>query len=229
MEALLQFVQTHFPILLEHKYTFLFLGSAIEGLSTLVLAGFLYSIGSIDIFPTGLVITSGYIVNGFLWYSVGYFAGAKPIDKWVRNDKKGRVIIDRVQEYFERYSGRAIIITKFTFSLTIATMIMAGSLKYNIRKFALYNFIASVGWVTLALSVGYFFGASYKFFLSYIKHFVYFLLFFGGAVALLFGVKKLMESAFIKSLIISEKMRELGERLKTEIDKLLAPNKEPKE
>ena len=229
MEALLQFVQTHFPILLEHKYTFLFLGSAIEGLSTLVLAGFLYSIGSIEMLPTGLAITLGYIVNGFLWYAVGYFAGAKPIDRWVRKDKKGQMIIEKVQEYFERYSGRAIIITKFTFSLTIATMIMAGSLKYNLKKFTLYNFIGSVAWVSLALAVGYFFGASYKFFLIYIKHFVYFLLFFGAAVVLLFGVKKILESAFIRSLLISSKMRELGEKLRLELDKLLVPDKDREE
>lgn len=227
MDALLQFIETYFPALVSHKYLFLFLGAAIEGFNTMILGGFLVSINSVRLLPTFLVFTLGYMINGYAWYTVGYFAGSKPIDKWGRKDPKGRKVIEKVQEYFERYSGRAIIITKFTFSLTIATMIMAGSLKYNLKKFFVYNFIGSVGWVSLTLFTGYFFGESYKFFLTYIRGFTYFLLFLGGAIALIYVIKSLLGSAFINSLFITAKIREVGQRLREEIEKFMA--EEPKQ
>lgn len=223
MEHLLQLVQTHFPALFEHRYLFLFLGAVIEGFNVLILGGFLVSTDAVKLGPVFALFLVGDIINGYAWYTVGYYAGAQPIDKWGRKDPKSRKIIEKVQEYFEKYSGRALIITKFTFSLTIATLIMAGSLKYNLKKFSLYNAIGSLGWVTLTLFTGYFFGESYKFFFRYLEGLVYFLLFLGGAIALIYLVKQLLSSAFVRSLLIKEKLIILGEKLREELDKLLTP------
>ena len=222
MENIVHLFESSFPTLVEYKYLLLFLGSIFEGLNSMVLGGFLVSVGSIKLLPIFLIFTVGYIFNGYLWYSVGYFAGAKPIDKWVRKDKKGRKIVEKVEEYFHKYSGRAIVFTKFTFSLTIATLIMAGSLKYNLRKFSLYNFICSIGWGALTLFIGYFFGQSYKFFIEYLKGFSYLILFLGGAVILVYVLKFVFGSAFIKSLFLKERLKEFSDKLKDGIDKLLS-------
>ena len=130
-------------------------------------------------------------------------------------------MIEKVQEYFEKYSGRALIITKFTFSLTIATLIMAGSLKYNLKKFSLYNAIGSLGWVAMTLFTGYFFGESYKFFFSYLANLAYLLLFLGGAIALIYIIKSILKSAFVRSLFITSKIKEISEKLRGELDKFL--------
>ena len=222
MENVFHFFASSFPTLVEYKYLLLFLGSIFEGLNSMVLGGFLVSTGTIKLLPIFLIFTLGYIVNGYLWYAVGYFAGAKPIDKWARKDKKGRKIVEKVEEYFHRYSGRAIIITKFTFSLTVATLIMAGSLKYNLKRFALYNFIGSIGWVTVTLFVGYFFGQSYKFFFEYLKNFTYFIVFLGGAIALIYIIKMIFGSAFVRSLIIADRIRELSEKMKDGLDQFFS-------
>ena len=222
MAPLLDFIQLHFPVLVTHKYIFLFLGAAVEGLNTMVLGGFLVSTKAIPLLPTFAVFTLGYTLNGYLWYAVGYFGGSKPIDKWGRTKPKSEKIIKTVQEYFERHSGKAIVITKFTFSLTIAALIMAGSLKYNLRKFSLYNFIGSVGWVSLTLFIGYFFGQSYKFFFVYIKNFTYFLVFLGGAIALVYILKVIFQSAFIRAIINHEKVKYYSHKLKNGLDKLLS-------
>lgn len=222
MENIIHLFQSSFPTLVEYKYLLLFLGAIFEGLNSMVLGGFLVSTGSIKLLPIFLIFTFGYVLNGYLWYIVGYFAGAKPIDKWARKDKKGRKIVEKVEEYFHRYSGRAIIITKFTFSLTVATLIMAGSLKYNLRKFTLYNFLGSIGWVTVTLFVGYFFGQSYKLFVEYLRGLTYFLVFLGGAVVLVYILKLILGGAFIKSLLLKEKLKELSDKLKDGIDKFLS-------
>ena len=229
MEQFLGFLQQNFPVIVTYKYLFLFLGAMIEGLNTMVLGGFLVSVNSIRLLPTLLLFILAYTINGYIWYTVGYFAGAKPIDKWGRKDKKGRKIIEKVEEYFNKYSGRAIIITKFTFSLTIATLIMAGSLKYDLKKFTFYNFIGSVGWVVVTLFVGYFFGQSYKLFFVYLKNFTYGLVFLGGAIALIYIIKLVLGSAFVKSLFITDKIRELSYKLRNGLEEFLSNGAEEEE
>jgi|SRR3989338_7914078 len=221
MEAFLNFLQVYFPIIFTFKYTFLFLGAMLEGLNTMVLGGFLISTKSIPFLSTFIVFIAGYTVNGYIWYGVGYYAGSKPLDRWVRKGPRGQKIINTVQEYFERHSGKAIIITKFTFSFTIAAMIMAGSLKYNLRRFSLYNFIGSIGWVSLTLSIGYFFGQSYRFFIVYLKNFSYFLIFLGGAVALIYILKLIVMSAFIKTLLAHKKVQYYKDKIRNGIDKFM--------
>lgn len=218
MDAVLNFIQVNFPALVTHKYLFLFLGSAIEGMNTLILGGFLVSTGFVSLWPVLFLFILGETINGTIWYIVGYFAGSKPIDRWGRSNPKSELVINTVQRYFEKYSGRAILFTKFTFSLTIATMIMAGSLKYNFKRFSLYNLIGSAGWVCMTLFTGYFFGQSYKLFL---RNFEYFLLFLGGAVALVYVMKVIIRSAFIKTLLEHERVRYLSEKLKDGLDKIL--------
>lgn len=222
MEQLLIFLQQNFPLIVSYKYFFLFLGAMIEGLNTMVLGGFLVSIGTIKLLPTFLLFTLAYTVNGYIWYAVGFFAGAKPIDKWGRKDEKGRKIVERVENYFAKYSGRAIVITKFTFSLTVATLIMAGSLKYNLKKFSLYNFIGSIGWVVVTLFVGYFFGQSYKLFFVYLKHVTYGLVFLGGAIVIVYLIKLFLGSAFVNSLFITDKIKEFSYKLRNGLEEFLS-------
>ena len=188
----------------------------------MVLGGFLASVGSVALFPVFVIFVAGYTVNGYIWYLVGYIAGAKPIDKWGRKDPKSRRIIEKVEEYFTKYSGRAIVFTKFTFSLTIATLIMAGSLKYNLKKFSWFNFLGSIGWVIVTMFIGYFFGESYKFFLVYLKNITYFIVFLGGAITLMYLLKLFFKSTFVRTLFLSEKIKEFSEKIKDGFDKFLS-------
>ena len=222
MENVIHLFESSFPTIVEYKYLLLFLGSIFEGLNSMVLGGFLVSTGTIKLIPIFLIFTVGYVLNGYLWYFIGYFAGAKPIDKWGRGKPKSRKIVEKVEEYFGKYSGRAIIFTKFTFSLTIATLIMAGSLKYDLKKFSLYNFIGSIGWVLATLFIGYFFGQSYKFFIDSLVNITYLILFLGGAVALVYILKLMFGSAFTKSLLLKDKLKEFSDKLKDGIDKFLS-------
>lgn len=222
MASFLTFLQNHLPALVDYKYLFLFLGAAIEGMNTIVVAGFLVSVGAVKLWPTFALAVFGHTLNGYAWYAVGYYAGHKALDRWVRKDEKGRKILEVVERYLHRYSGRAIMITKFTFSLEIATLIMTGSIKYNLKKFSLYNFLGSLGWVIITMSVGIFFGESYQLLLVYLRNFTYFMLFLAGAIALVYFIKIILRSTFITSLQLSEKLREIGGRLRERLDGLMA-------
>ena len=227
MEGVLQFIQDNLPALIEHKYLFIFLAVSVEGLNSTILAGFLASVGAVSLWPAFFLCVVGQILNCFGWYTVGYFAGAKPIDKWGRKDEKSRKIIEKVEEYLHRYSGRAILIAHLTWSLTIATMITAGSFKYDLKKFALYNSVGSALWVTMIFFIGFFFGQSYKFFFEILKNLFILFAFLGGAIAIGYLLKMIFRSAFIRSLFISERLQELSEKVKDGIDKFFS-DEDPK-
>lgn len=214
-------IQLKFPLLAEYKYLFLFIATTVEGFNSIILAGFLASIGSVAIIPVLIVCIVGDFLNGWIWYLVGYFGGAKPIDKWGRKDPKSRKIIETVERYFHRYSGRAIIFTKLTWSLTIATMIMAGSFKYDFKKFSWYNLLGGFGWVALTFSIGFLFGKGYKA-VNLVNNVAYILLFMFCAVLLVYGLKVLFKSKFIQSLTAMETLRGFSEKVKEGIDKFLS-------
>lgn len=222
MENVLLFIQTHLPALIEHKYLFIFLGVSIEGLNSTILAGFLASVGAVSLWPAFFLCVAGQIVNCSGWYAVGYFAGSKPIDKWGRKDEKSRRIIEKVEEYFHRYSGRAILLAHLTWSLTIATMITAGSFKYNLKKFMFYNSVGSALWVIMIFFLGFFFGQSYKFFFEILKNLFILLAFLGGAIALGYMLKLIFRSAYIRSLFIADKIREINNKVKNGIDQFFS-------
>ncbi len=214
-------IEFNYPVLAHYKYLFLFIATLIEGFNSIILAGFLVSIGTVMLLPALLICLVGDFFNGWAWYAVGYFGGAKPIDKWGRKDPKSRKIIETVERYFHRYSGRAVIFTKLTWSLTIATMIMAGSFKYNFRKFSLYNFIGGCGWVGITFTIGYLFGKGYKA-VNLVNNIGYIALFLAGAIVVVYAFKVIFKSKFIQSLTAMDRLRDLGERFKDSVDRLMS-------
>ena len=221
MDWLLNLIQSHAPYLISYKYFFLFLGGMIEGMNTLVLAGFIASSGQIKLFYIWPILIVAHTINGFGWYLVGYWGGAKALDKWGHRNKLSHQVIGKIQNYFEKYSGRAIMFAKFTFSLEIATMILSGSLKYNLKKFAKYNFYGSIGWVTMTVFIGYFFAESFKIFFSFVKDFTLFLIFLGGAITLLYIIKILLKKYFVRYIYIQQKIREWSEKLREGLNGLM--------
>ena len=219
MEQVFTFIQEHAPVLIDHKYLFLFIGATIEGISALVIGGFLVSTKAVQFFPALAVFVLGHTINGFIWYGVGYYGGAKSLDRWGRSKEGSRKVIERVEYYFHRHSGKAIFITKFTFSLTIATQVMAGSLKYDLRKYSWYNLLGSASWALFAMSIGYFFGQSYRLIFVYAKDLAIGIGFLGGAIALIYILKAILQSAFIKAILNHESVKYISDKLKNGLNR----------
>jgi len=226
MESFLIFLQDHAPYLISYKYFFLFLGGLIEGMNVLVLAGFIASSGQINLWVILPILIFAHFLNGCGWYLVGYLGGAKALDKWGHKNKLSHQVINRIQEYFEKYSGRAIMFAKFTFSLEIATMILSGSLKYNLKKFFKYNLYGSIGWVFMTVFIGYFFAESFKIFFSFIKDFTLFLIFLAIAIALIYIIKVLLKRYFVRYLFVQQKIKEWTEKIRDGLNGILTEEDE---
>ncbi|MEK7125250.1 MAG: DedA family protein [Patescibacteria group bacterium] len=221
MDAFLQQLLFQFPFLADYQYLLFFLGGALEGLNTMILAGFLASLGLVDAVPIIAVLIVAYWVNGFLWYAVGYFGGARPIDYWLRHNQKRRRIFELTKKYFEAHTGKAIVVTKTTLSLTIVTLILAGSLRYDLKKFSWYNFLGSVGWVLVTFWVGYFFGESFEFAFAYVRNISHVILFFVAAVLVVYLLRRTSGMVFNSWLAFTERVKEVGQAVKESIDEIV--------
>lgn len=222
MEGLLAFLQNHAPYLIDHRYLFLFFGGMIEGMNSLVLGGFIASTGQVKLHLLLPLLVAAHTINGYGWYLVGYLGGAKALDKWGHKNKISHQVINKIQDYFKRYSGRTIMFSKFTFSLEIATMILCGSLKYNLKKFSKYNFYGSAGWVFMTVLVGYFFGQSFKLIFNFLKSFTLLMLFLAAAIILVYVLKILFKKYFIGYITIQQKIKEWTERIRGGLDDLMS-------
>ncbi|MCI0421603.1 MAG: DedA family protein [Acidobacteria bacterium] len=220
--SLFNIIVEQFPFLSTHKYILLFIAGSLEGFTAMILAGFLLAVGKLNFWPTFIVLSAAEMVNGFVWYAVGYWGGFKPVDWITRKSARQGDIVKRVRGFLERYTGQAILLAKMTFSITIVTQILTGAIRYPFRKFTLFNFIGSVGWVLLVLMVGYFFGESYKAFFQYWRNFGHLVVYFGLGLAALYLLRRLLRNILFQTLSLTERFQWLGKKLGQGLEKIVS-------
>lgn len=113
--------------------------------------------GGLNLVATLLVFYVAAILGNTSNYWIARFFGARIIDSGkVKALTPERMA--KLDEFFERYGGLTIVITRFMpFFRTFAPFI-AGTGHMNFAKFTLFNIIGGVSWVSLFVLVGYFFG-----------------------------------------------------------------------
>lgn len=148
----------HQATILQYRYIILFAVALIEGTGTMITAGVLIAMGIFEAPLALLVCTMAEIIDGFLWYTVGYFFGATPIEYFVRNSPARQAFMAAIRRHSDRYAGLVVLAVKLTYSVTNPTLILIGSLKYDIKRYTIFNIIGSVGWAAILLSLGYAFG-----------------------------------------------------------------------
>ncbi len=150
------------PFFYDHRYIFAFLGALTEGTNIMLLGGFLYKLGLFKFWNILSILFIGYIINGYAWYAIGYFGGRKIIDKWGPRLFLTKERMQKLEDYFQKHTVKALIITRVTYGVSGWVFIMAGIFKTKLRKFSWCNFIAAIIWVLVMFIIGYSFGASYE-------------------------------------------------------------------
>jgi membrane protein DedA with SNARE-associated domain len=142
------------------RYVLLFIGAIIEGPVLMVTAGFLLKLNQFNLVPMYFALIAGDFTADMGWYAVGYF-GARPlIDKVGRFLNITPEIIAKIEARFKMYQDKILFISKITmgFGFALATLIVAGMLHVDVKKYALLNFLGGFIWTGLLVAVGYFFG-----------------------------------------------------------------------
>lgn len=97
------------------------------------------------------------VAGNMLNYQIGLFLSDK-----VKQRKKMRFInqenLDRTQEFFDKYGGITIVITRFMPILRTFSPFVAGVGKMSYRRFLLFNTVGGISWAASFFLIGYFFG-----------------------------------------------------------------------
>ncbi|HZH54624.1 MAG TPA: VTT domain-containing protein [Sphingobacteriaceae bacterium] len=172
-EVLIETGGFYLILLIVFAETGLFFGFFLPGDYLLFLAGLFCALGKIDVDIVTLCagLLSAGILGNFTGYLFGHRAG--PVlfqrkDTWFY--KRKYVIM--AEEFFHKYGGTALIIGRFVPIIRTFAPIFAGIVRFNFRKFILFNVSGAVIWVGVLTLSGYFLGKRFPEIIHYIEYIV---------------------------------------------------------
>lgn len=129
----------------------------LPGDSLLFAAGTFAALGALDLpWLLGLLGIAA-ILGDALNYAVGRFMGPKV---FTRED--GRFLkkeyLERTHQFYEKYGGKTIIIARFVPIVRTFAPFVAGVGSMTYARFASYNILGGLLWITVCTGAGYLFG-----------------------------------------------------------------------
>ena len=128
----------------------------LPGDSLIFAAGALAATGIMGMWAFVMLIIAA-ILGNVSNYEIG-----RALSDRIRRREKVRFIkqeyLDRTQNFFEKYGGMTIVITRFVPIIRTFSPFVAGVGKMPYRKFLSYNVIGGTSWVLLFFFGGFFFG-----------------------------------------------------------------------
>lgn len=108
-----------------------------------------------------LAITGAFIGDN-IGYVIGYFGGRSVIlkyGKFVLMDEKS---LKKLEDFFTRYGKAVVICARFVEGLRQFNGIIAGAMGMKWKRFAIYNLVGSVFWVTFWCGFAYSLGSAFN-------------------------------------------------------------------
>lgn len=131
----------------------------LPGDSLLFVAGTLAGGGYLNIWLLYIVLLAAAILGNMLNYWIGdnfgHLVFNKKHSRWLNKDN-----LERTHEFFEKYGGKTIIITRFIPVIRSFAPFVAGMGSMEYKEFFKYNLIGGFLWVTIITFAGYFFGGT---------------------------------------------------------------------
>jgi membrane-associated protein len=129
----------------------------LPGDSLLFAAGAFAATGSLDLVWLLIFLTVAAVLGDAVNYAIGYFMGpkvfAQPNSRFLKKE-----YLDRTHEFYEKYGGKTIIIARFVPIVRTFAPFVAGVGSMTYAKFASYNVIGGLLWVSVCVLAGYAFG-----------------------------------------------------------------------
>lgn len=150
-----------FSLLEQYRYLLLLPLATVEGPIVTVIAGFLASLGILNIFAVYFVSLAGDIIGDSFYYSVGRFGINGTVLKIVRFLGLSVKRVERVEEHFKRHAGRTIFFGKLAYGLETMTLMSAGLARVPYLRFVMFALCPSIPKSLLFVLIGYYFGSAY--------------------------------------------------------------------
>jgi len=144
-------------ILIVFAETGLMIGFFLPGDSLLVTAGLFAAKGDLNIVWLNIALIIAAIVGDATGYWIGHKTGqalySRPNSFFFRKEH-----LIKTHEFYEKHGGKTIIIARFMPIIRTFAPVVAGAATMTYRKFAVFNIVGGIAWVTSMTLVGYFLG-----------------------------------------------------------------------
>lgn len=121
----------------------------LPGDSILFATGTLAAVGLLNIFILFVVIYVAAVVGD----TVNYHIGQKIESKIIKKED-----VRKAEEFYKKYGPITIVLARFIPIIRTFAPFVAGALEMKYTKFIFYNMLGGGLWVTVCLTLGYFFG-----------------------------------------------------------------------
>ena len=129
----------------------------LPGDSLLFAAGAIAARGSLDVGLLAVLLAVAAIVGDALNYWIGHTLGDRLVGgKRIRLIKQEH--LDLTHQFYERHGARTIILARFVPIVRTFAPFVAGLGRMTYRRFATYNVVGGIMWITLFVLGGFFFG-----------------------------------------------------------------------
>jgi len=143
--------------------TGLFFGFFLPGDYLLFLAGMFVATGKLDVGIFGMIIglVAAAVAGNFVGYWFGFRTGPM-----LYNRKESfffkKKYLKAAENYYNKQGAFALILGRFVPIVRTFAPIFAGVVKLDVRKFAIYNIIGAILWITSLTLLGYFLGKEFE-------------------------------------------------------------------
>lgn len=147
------------PFVTAHRYTgyfLLYVAMVLEGEVFLIVAGMLAHLKAFDIGDVFWIALLGILTGNVMWYLLGVTLSEKNFMKPVIARAQRAVLY--FLPHFSEKPFKSIFFSKFIYGANRATVLVSGVLNVQFPLFFKAEFLASVVWVILYASLGYFVG-----------------------------------------------------------------------
>jgi membrane-associated protein len=166
LEALLTWGGYPVLMLIIFAETGLLIGFFLPGDSLLVTAGVLVNAGLINPFELStfgnlLLMNAVLITMAIVGDAVGYGIGLKAGPMIFNREQSLLFRKDHqvaTQKFYDKHGGKTIVIARFMPAVRTFAPVVAGVGQMGYRRFAMFNIIGGVGWVSSMTFLGYFLG-----------------------------------------------------------------------
>ncbi|MFZ4261438.1 DedA family protein [Sphingobacterium sp. HJSM2_6] len=110
----------------------------------------------LNIFVMCILLIFAGIIGDMVNYHIGKYIGPKAFSGKLPFLKKE--YLERTEKFYDKYGGKTIIYARFVPIVRTFAPFVAGVGNMSYAKFASYNVIGAIVWVTSFLFIGYFFG-----------------------------------------------------------------------
>lgn len=129
----------------------------LPGDSLLFVAGALAAVGGMSLPVLMVLLSIAAITGDALNYSVGRWAGPK-VFSWENSRWFNRDAFDKTHAFYEKHGPVTIVIGRFLPFIRTFAPFVGGVAQMSYPRFALYNIVGGVLWVTSLTALGYLVG-----------------------------------------------------------------------